>query len=568
MKRRVFGWLPLIAVLLLGCLTLQVSAENQISVYRCETRDEYLQAYVKNPGEIQSVEVQIGNEPCTEVASVRIGGSEVPVHTYILLDNSLSIPNEYRDFIKQVIKDVVGRRQANEYISIATFDREMHYCVSDSQDNNLLNQTVDGILFQDLDTRIPDVLYNFYQELKGKNLSGMARIILISDGMESVGIGYTKEEVLEQMTQAGYPVYTIGCQKENNQTGLEDMFRFSRATDADYFLLDGRQNAQQMEESMNGIFQGVVVTARIPVKAGDGSSKSVRITFQTQNGPAVSVFTQTMPVIAVPETETEKETETAKTEKAEATDVLKPESETGTPDTPKSASGSEAVKDSTVSSAGTENLSGSSSATEVPATRKVAKSDSTADNGTSAAPSKQADSPAEKVLQFLEENKLVIIICIAILAAVLVILIVLLCRNRRKSGNSDDAFAEGGEEKTEILTERTELLEDEDKTVYVQEFVTVRLRDLNNPARIFEAPLENSLTIGRSPAKSQIIIDYDKSVSGIHCELYRMNGKIYIRDLESANGTEIDNRRISSDAEITSGCVIKLGRLQFEVDIF
>lgn len=565
MKRRFYWWLPLIAVLILACSALQVSADNQISVYRCETGDEYLRTYVKDPGEVQSVEVQIGNEICTEVTSERIGGSGIPVHTYILLDNSLSIPNEYRDFIKQVIKGIVGRRQANEYISIATFDREMHFCVSDSQDNELLSQTTDGISFQDLDTRIPDVLYNFYQELKGKKLSGMARIILISDGMESAGIGYTKEEVLEQMTQAGYPVYAIGCQKENNQTELENMFRFSRATNADYFLLDGQQNGQQMEETMNGIFQGVAVVARVPAKMGDGSSKSVKITIQTPNGPVASTFTQTMPIIEIPQSETE----TVKTESGQAADPLKPGSVSGTPDTAKAEQESNAgLSEKSDSSEKNSSSKASESSSRTSESRKKPKSDSVSEKEAITEVSPKKDSLAEKVQQFVVKNKVIIIICIALLAVVFVILIVLLYRNRRKDADQGDAFAEGYEDKTELITDKTEVLEDEDKTVYAQEFVTVRLRDLNNPVRIFEAPLENSLTIGRSPDKSQIIIDYDRSVSGVHCELYRMNGKIYIRDLESANGTEVDNRKIGSDVEITSGCVIKLGRLQFEVNIF
>ena len=92
------------------------------------------------------------------------------------------------------------------------------------------------------------------------------------------------------------------------------------------------------------------------------------------------------------------------------------------------------------------------------------------------------------------------------------------------------------------------------------------LTDRNNPDRHFEAPLRNKVLIGRN-SENQIVLDYDKTVSGKHCEIVVSGKRFIIRDLGSRNGTYLDGIRIVDEAELTNGSVIRLGRLEFGVDI-
>ncbi|MBQ9346359.1 MAG: FHA domain-containing protein, partial [Oscillibacter sp.] len=91
------------------------------------------------------------------------------------------------------------------------------------------------------------------------------------------------------------------------------------------------------------------------------------------------------------------------------------------------------------------------------------------------------------------------------------------------------------------------------------------LSDLDNPARHFEAPMRDRVSIGRG-GNNRIVLDYDRSVSGNHCEIYNDGSAYRIRDLNSSNGTFVEGMRVADTAEISNGSTIRLGRLNFRVN--
>ena len=92
------------------------------------------------------------------------------------------------------------------------------------------------------------------------------------------------------------------------------------------------------------------------------------------------------------------------------------------------------------------------------------------------------------------------------------------------------------------------------------------LTDQDHPERQFNASLREPVTIGRG-ANNRIVLDYDKSISGSHCEIFTDGYSFRIRDLNSSNGTYIGPDRVVNVMEISSGATIRLGRLSFRVDI-
>lgn len=92
------------------------------------------------------------------------------------------------------------------------------------------------------------------------------------------------------------------------------------------------------------------------------------------------------------------------------------------------------------------------------------------------------------------------------------------------------------------------------------------LTDRSDPNRHFETPLRSAVSIGRNPA-NQIVLDYERSVSGRHCEIFVAGNLFKVRDLGSKNGTYVDGIQIGDVAEISSGSILKLGRLELIVDI-
>jgi CheY-like chemotaxis protein len=71
-------------------------------------------------------------------------------------------------------------------------------------------------------------------------------------------------------------------------------------------------------------------------------------------------------------------------------------------------------------------------------------------------------------------------------------------------------------------------------------------------------------TIGRADGNSFQIVE--SSVSGRHCEVRVKNGELFVRDLQSTNGTFVGDKKIS-DAVLKAGEILRLGdvELRFEV---
>jgi pSer/pThr/pTyr-binding forkhead associated (FHA) protein len=94
------------------------------------------------------------------------------------------------------------------------------------------------------------------------------------------------------------------------------------------------------------------------------------------------------------------------------------------------------------------------------------------------------------------------------------------------------------------------------------------LKDVQNPEKIFKYPLDGKVTLGRNVDKVNIAIDYNRTVSGQHCQIYTRNNRFYINDLNSANKTYVNGRVITGETEITPGTKIRLGEVEFSVEMF
>lgn len=115
--------------------------------------------------------------------------------------------------------------------------------------------------------------------------------------------------------------------------------------------------------------------------------------------------------------------------------------------------------------------------------------------------------------------------------------------------------------------DKTQIIEDDDCTqIMAQEYVLC-LSDKTNPEKTFRVPLRETVIIGRRAGEATLVIDYDKSVSGRHCQVRERDGRVFVEDLQSANGTMVDGMRILSETEIVSGSVLTLGRVELKVDI-
>src|SRR3954470_15699065 len=85
-----------------------------------------------------------------------------------------------------------------------------------------------------------------------------------------------------------------------------------------------------------------------------------------------------------------------------------------------------------------------------------------------------------------------------------------------------------------------------------------KIRIVNGPYRGREKSLsEKSLTIGRdAEAGIQIL---DRSASRFHAEIFPVGGMFFVRDLDSKNGTYVNDDRLGDEELLREGDVIKIG---------
>ena len=94
-----------------------------------------------------------------------------------------------------------------------------------------------------------------------------------------------------------------------------------------------------------------------------------------------------------------------------------------------------------------------------------------------------------------------------------------------------------------------------------------KIRIMNGPYRGREKTLgEKALTIGRdAEAGIQIL---DRSASRFHAEIFPVGGMFFVRDLESKNGTYINDERLGDEELLREGDIIKIGTTEIRATPF
>ncbi|WP_251860797.1 FHA domain-containing protein [Clostridium sp. Marseille-Q2269] len=76
-------------------------------------------------------------------------------------------------------------------------------------------------------------------------------------------------------------------------------------------------------------------------------------------------------------------------------------------------------------------------------------------------------------------------------------------------------------------------------------------------------PIRGDITIGRKP--DNVLILDDPYVSGHHAKIYSKNTQHIIEDLNSTNGTLLNDKNITGKNQLSPGDLIKIGGTVFKV---
>lgn len=505
----------IIAVLVVFMLCgLPVHAAGDVNIMETYTGEDRFMVYVKGTSEeISNVSVQIGITTGELASAALVTEQDVSMRTIVMIDNSISITQENRDKIADFLQNFIADRDAGEEIAITVFGEDMTWLTEYTGDYSTLKQAIDEIKYQDQETYLTDVLYDL---ISTRYLSDeedvYRRILVVSDGVDNKSLGYTKEELYSLLKENPYPVYAIGCVNGKNDEELENMFALSRMTSAQSFLMDNVENTLDITEVLKAD-RSIVRLEVIPApEAMDGSRKTVKISYTDQGGEVTLSADIAMP------------------QQIRAVEEPEPEPE------------------------------------------QVAEQE----------PFEESESfVSEKETNHDEYGKMIILITIfcfaVVVAAVMVIVLIILKkkRNRLQFEPIDDGILQEMERNFEPLEEKTELVQmnipnDDGRTYMIwnnRNTYHVVLTDMHSMAKTFQVKLERSVIIGHKRGICDIVLDYEKSVSGKHCEITVQDGKFYLKDLQSTNGTYVNGSKVLSETEIFSGNIIKLGRLEMKFEV-
>ena len=502
MKNRCKNLKRTILVSLMACSLMAgtaIAAEPGALV-SAERKGEQLILYVQNPGEIESVECQIGTELCGEVTYRPISELDVPVSTLLLLDNSLSTTEVYRPMVNEIMNNLVANRMVGEQFTIATFSDKITYLLEDSSDFVELKEAMDGITYTRQDTYLTDVLYELLEEWKQTEDLGYRRIVILSDGMDNKALGYTKEELYELLEESPCPIYTIGydVKSDGGNERLENLFALSRLTQGDYWLLDEVENTMRI---VNGIAAGndmLRVTVDVPASLQDGMQKAIKLTMQVE-GDAM----ETSSVISMPFSSPETE---------------EPVKEEGTPVYLLVFGGVVGVA-----------AIGAGIFCLVSMMQEKKKNSQVFESA-----------PREAFHQAGMEEQPSFSAMPSMMSAMA----------------STEVMGTGGDDQTAMIWSRA-------GGTY-----TLILTDQTYPIHRFETPLTGTVVIGRSREDGcTVVIDYDKSISRRHCQIRLENGRMFVRDLESRNKTGVNGSQVIGEAELASGSILSMGKVQMKVEL-
>lgn len=502
---------------MLAFCTMQAKAEDIYQLQQITTNGNKIIAYIKGNEEPEQIDYQIAMTPCNSVTYGTISDMGETIHTIILMDNSLSISEDNKSKAIEFLRQYIESKDEKEEVSIATFGEDIQFFQRKSTDRDALLSTIDSIEFNNQDTYLTDILYNLLDEIKED--SSYTRFLIISDGVDNKAIGITKEELLDKLKENLHPVYTLGHIYKENQAELENMFALSRITHGQEFLLDDMNDITELTSQLMSENNLICIEAEVPEPLRDGSTRNSLFTIYTDDGEYDVTAQVTMPfsiqITEEPEPVVEDKTEEIVTEVIEE-EKLQEAEPIEEPQTAQDVHGNMfkilailvivAVGISLCIILKKKDIKAEKEGQK--RSKKISKTK----------PSVPLQAPSSDQIQLYDQRPV------------------------------------SGEEK------------DQDGTILLNGRYLLVLRDQKSPDKIFKYPIDTKVIVGRNVDKVNIAIDYSKTISGQHCEFSVRNNRFFIKDLQSANHTYLNDVMIHTETELSSGNKVRIGEVELCVE--
>lgn len=484
-------------------------------------------------------------ETVTEMTTV---GESGEVYTLILVDNSQSVMSHYENEVKSLLTSIVSNGLEQEKFLIAEIEEdidEIELFEEDFEtDAKVWCEIIETMEAENKDTDFFLNLKAGMDVLRSIPNDGFKRILVISDGIhetEESG-NYYKAEIDKELEEMNYPVTIIGIQNGSSTTkDLQNLFFYARKTGGFYcvFPQEADENTVVLCQSKASDYLRIVTA--IEHQSCDGSLKHVRLIL---DGKCVDQQVQ-LPVVArisdreaVNESEANVGSEGVRETKGEAIDIMETYGET--------ANGWEAYGETAYNEEYRAPDINTENGTE----------DALGEDGYSqGAISKEDSSHKER------GNRINLILLPLVFLAVLFVFVRIGLSVKKNNRKNVSPNQENSTENDSMNNFKNDCGND-----YKNHQYRITMRNVINPEEEYSCLFSDSIIIGRNSANSRIVIP-DRAVSGVHCEISQRNGLFYVKDLQSSNGTFVNECRCEEEMPVENEFQIRLGRITLDAEI-
>lgn len=486
------------------------------------TKDDYgIYVHVYNPGG-KEVKATLPDENGGDVQLEVKKTDDLPIHTYILIDNSYTIGHSGQvEGIKAMVDGLVRGSSENDVFTVATFDKNLVFLCENQSDSYTINTAVRNITYKAQDSSMSNAIKRILElvdKAREQGTDKIFRIIIVGDGAEETTVN-SSETVIRRIKETGIQIYIAGIVSGDNSEALgivENWAGLSGGQFYDTSEVNFSSIGTYITNDFNKKMQEYKIT---PVKdslnnKAEEYSQRKNVKVKLTVGGDELVFSAEMPKIDnLPVIEES---------------VIEPDNE--------------------ISKVGIKGF--------------------------------------KEEFDFMQILPFIIIGIIIVIIIIIIIIIAVSSSKKKKAmapvapvdlsriGHSSDTAMIGGPmgrsfSGTEILGgggfgDKTDIIGGAVRTT------RIRLQDIKDTMRTFEYPIRGRVLVGKNASKCQIVIDYNRFVSSVHCEILAKGTGFVVRDggdsvIASTNGTFVNDVKVAPEAPLPAGSILRLGEVSFRV---
>ena len=601
-RYRMIRWSMICSFVFVCCFffsTVSAFAITSTSVVSSRIADKDLLLYVSG---VDSSDVDasliIGNTAIdsSEITITSMVDAEYPIHTVLLLDNSISLKKIWEKNAKKLMTEIIDGHAKNEMFMIATYAEGLSVVSDFSNNYEGLKTTINGISYVNQSSYLTDILYEMVDSFKNAGEPYFVRIVVICDGSDDNEISYTNAELTKLLNESGIPVNTIGAADKSNSKALELLFSYSRASGGQSLKVTNKDDTTEAKDMLADDYNLKCIRVGLPWSLKDGSTKAAQLTIKSGGEEHVITTNLTMPFDVMKEYTVSFSDENGE-KVLESVTLKEGEIPVFEGDAPlKNDDDNHTYKFIGWSNGTTTYVVGESlpPVSEDITFKAVFLTEEKANFAN--------DLVAEPTVPVVPKKTVpwfVWLIGAAIMAVIIaIVLIIIMFRSRDRepvfhelepindeaksasremsepnlSGNLNTNGKSGRRGNTQML--RTEPDQQKNSQQSGEKTAKLTLENCNNPSDCYSCDFMGSAVIGWND-DNDISLSFDDAVSGEHCKIEKYGNSYYISDLNSSNHTYYYGKKdynnpknrieVKSDIAISNEDVVEIGREKYRI---